>query len=543
MRAGRKLSPFRAQPAFWEAKLRNLMRGTAHTGPETTEAAQAALARGDIATAEQICARLVNANPGNGRAFALLTETALIRGRVDAALVCATRAVDGAPQDAIAHLMLAKARFAQNDLAGALDAAEAAASLSASSPQADDALGAIFGLLGRHEDAERLCRRAVAARPEIAQFQYNLAATLRMLGRLAEAQQHCDRAIACDPSFARAYYIRSDLRIQTRERNNIAELEAALAAAGADWRAKVMLHYALAKEFEDLDDDASAFAQARAGAELQKRFMKGDSGAELAQIDAIIRGQTKDWLGIAREGDRSSRPVFVAGLPRTGTTLVERIVASHSAMASVGETNLFPRLAAERLGGDAAGKSCDFRALGSSYAAVVERVYQPDGKRFVDKTLQNYLYCGAIHAALPRAKFILVRRDPLDAGWALYKAHFQQGVAFSYDLEELADYCLAFERLAAHWRRTLPAEALLEVAYEDVVRDQEGQSRRIIEFLDLPWEDQVLRFHESPAPSATASAVQVRRPLYASSIGRWRRHEKALQPFRDRLLRGRVSTQ
>ncbi len=516
------------------------MREGALTGVETTaDDAQAALARGDIAIAEQICARLVSADPKNARAFALLTETALLRGRVDAALVCAARAAEGAPRDAIAHLMLAKARFAHGDLVGALDAAEKAASLPASSPQIDDALGAILGLLGRHQEAERLCRRAVEARPEIAQFHYNLAATLRMLGRLSEAQDHCDRAIACDPGFARAHYIRSDLRTQTSERNNIADLEAAIAAVGSDWRAKVMLHFALAKEFEDLEDDASAFRHVRAGAELQKRYVKSDGAAEIARVDAIIGSQTKDWLDIKREGDRRCNPVFVVGLPRTGTTLVERIVASHSAMTSAGETNVFPRLSANRT----VDANCDLTELGRSYAAIVERVYETCGKRFVDKTLQNYLYCGVIHAALPRAKIILVRRDPLDVGWALYKAHFQQGFTFSYDLEELADYCLAYERLAAHWKKALPAESLLEVAYEDVVRDQEGASRRIIEFLDLPWEDQVLRFHESPAPSATASAFQVRCPIYASSLEKWRRHERALEPFWKRLSLGRKLTQ
>ncbi len=513
------------------------MRGAAPIECEaTTEAAQAALARGDIATAEQICARLIRIDSGNGRAFALLTETALLRGRIDAALVCAARAVEGAPQDSTAHLMLAKARFAQCDLVGALDALEKAASLPASSPQIDDAVGAMMGLLGRHEDALRLCGRAVVARPGVAQFHYNLAATLRMLGRLEEALEQCDRAIACDGHFARAHYIRSDLRIQTRERNNIADLEAAIAAAGTDWRAKVMLHYALAKELEDLEDDTGAFAQARTGAELHKRFVKSDGAMEVARIDEIIRSQTKDWLNAAQEGDRACAPVFVVGLPRTGTTLVERIVGSHSTMTLVGETNIFARLADDISGDAASRKSYDFRELGHRYAAAVERIHRPGGVRFVDKTLQNYLYCGVIHAALPLAKILLVRRDPLDAGWALYKAHFQQGFAFSYDLVELADYCLAYGRLAAHWRKTLPAQSFLDVAYEDVVLGQERESRRIIEFLGLPWEDQVLRFHESRAPSATASAVQVRRPIYASSIGKWRRHEQGLAPFRKRLL-------
>jgi tetratricopeptide (TPR) repeat protein len=504
----------------------------------TTDAAKAALARGDVAAAEQVCVRLLKVDPENAHALALLTETALIRGRVDAALVSGARAVASAPLDAIAHLMLAKARFAQGDIAGALDSAERAACLPASSPQIDDALGAMLGLLGRHEDAERLCRRAVLAGPEIAQFHYNLAATLRMLGSLTEAQEHCNRAIACDRTFARAYYLRSDLRIQTRERNNICELEAAIAATDVDSAAKVMLHYALAKELEDIEEDAAAFAQAHAAAEMQKRLAKGDCAEEIARIDRIIRRPSKNWLEIASEGYRDCTPVFVVGLPRTGTTLIERIIASHSAMTSVGETNVFPRLAVDSALDPASSDNCAFKELGARYAAVVERVYQPGGKCFVDKTLQNYLFCDAIHAALPFAKIILIRRDPLDAGWALYKAHFQQGFAFSYDLEELADYCLAYERLAAHWRKTLPTQTFLEVAYEDVVQDQEGQSRRIIAFLDLQFENRVLRFHESIAPSATASAVQVRRPIYSSSIGKWRRHERALEPFCNRLSQG-----
>jgi len=147
------------------------------------------------------------------------------------------------------------------------------------------------------------------------------------------------------------------------------------------------------------------------------------------------------------------------------------------------------------------------------------------------------LYCGLIHVTLPRAKIILVQRRPMDACWAMYKAHFAGKFAFSYDQEELADYYLAYRRLSAHWKATLPAHALLEISYEDVVRDQEAESRKTIEFLGLSWDDEVLRFHESKAPSATASAVQVRRPIYASSIGKWRHHADALAPLRARLSR------
>jgi len=168
----------------------------------------------------------------------------------------------------------------------------------------------------------------------------------------------------------------------------------------------------------------------------------------------------------------------------------------------------------------------------------------PRNTRFIDKTLQNYLHCGFIHAALPRAKIILIRRHPLDACWAMYKAHFQEGLfSFSYDQLELAEYYLAFRRLAQHWRSVLPAHALLEVRYEDIVGRQAAESRRIIDFLGLPWEEDVLRFHQSKVPSATASAVQVRRPIYSSSVGKWRFHAQHLSPLHARLARAIPSSE
>jgi hypothetical protein len=226
--------------------------------------------------------------------------------------------------------------------------------------------------------------------------------------------------------------------------------------------------------------------------------------------------------------------VFVTGLPRTGTTLVERIIASHPAMGSVGEAGAFAselvRAMADRAG------TADPAHLGKRYMeAATFRL--PPNARFVDKTLENYLHCGLIHVTLPAAKIILVQRHSVDAGWAIYKAHFRDKFPFSYDQVALADAILAFRRLSQHWKPVLPTNVLMVVQYEDIVRDPETSSRKIIAFLGLPWADEVLRFHESPAPSATASAVQVRRPIYASSIGKWRHHAQNLAPLRARLAR------
>jgi tetratricopeptide (TPR) repeat protein len=499
----------------------------------TMDAARRALAGGDLSAAERICADVLAAAPQDGSAWTLLTETALRRDRPDAAIVCADRAVAFTPNDPIAHTLRAKCLFFSGEAGRALDAAETASRLIGAAPEALDALGAIFGLLGLHQRAAELFRRAVAARPDVPQYLFNLAATERMTGMLAAAEAHCDAAIALDRHYSLAYYLRSDMRIQTPGRNHIAEMEALICEGKPAWRSEVMLRFALAKEFEDLDEHERAFAQVVAASDLQRRSISYDGGAEIAEIDQVIRTQTRSWIATCPPGFSAADPVFVVGLPRTGTTLVERIIASHSAMSSGGETGAF---AVElRRAMKSSSSRLDLADIGSRYVDSVAAFGVPRNRRFVDKTLQNYLHCGIIRAALPGAKIILIQRHPLDACWAIYKTLFLGKFSFSYDQLELAEYYLAFRRLARHWKSALPSHALLEVRYEDIVRDQAAESRRIIDFIGLPWEDEVLRFHESPAPSATASAVQVRRPVYASSVGKWRRHAEGLKPLRVRL--------
>jgi tetratricopeptide (TPR) repeat protein len=497
-----------------------------------TDAARQALAAGDVAAAERICKQIMSVAREHGPVWALLTETALLRNRPDAAIVCAERAVALMPDDAIAHALRAKCLLMSGEIGPALAATEAAERVVGTAPEALDAVGAMFGLIGRHAQAGALFRRAVAARPDVAQYRFNLAATERMTGALADAEAHCDAAVACDPRYCVAHYLRSDLRIQTAERNHVAEMERLLAAADLPWSDEVLLRYALGKECEDLGEHARAFAHVAAGADLQRRSIAYDPRADIAEVDGIIATQTRAWLATLPPGCGDVAPVFVVGLPRTGTTLVERMIAGHGTMTSIGEAGAFAVALhrAMRSGGRA-----DFAQLGRHYLDQVAAFGPPRGRRFVDKTLKNYLLCGLIHAALPHAKIVLVRRHPLDAGWAIYKAHFRGGFAFSYEQGELADYILAFRRLAAHWRATLPPQAYMEVGYEDVVRDFSATARRLISFVGLPWEEGILRFHESPAPSATASAVQIRRPLYSSSVGKWRVHAERLARLRTRL--------
>jgi tetratricopeptide (TPR) repeat protein len=502
--------------------------------PPTINAARRAFSRGDIAATEQICAQILAHDAKDWAAWALLTETALQRGRPDAAIVCAERAVALTDRTAIPLILRAKCLLLTGKTREALGAAEMAEMRVGTTAEALDALGAVFGLLGLHERARGLFLRAAAARTDVPQYLFNLAATERMTGALTQAEAHCDAVIALDQRYGLAHYLRADLRIQSADRNHIAAMEAVIQDGRLSPPSEVMVRFALGKECEDLELYERAFHHVQAGCELQHRLVGRVRIDGVAEIGRIITSHTRNWLGAAPPGHASAAPVFVTGLPRTGTTLVERIIASHPAMRSVGETSAFAAaLARANADGTSGG---DPASLGRRYMDAVGVLGVLD-MRFVDKTLDNYLYCGLIHAALPAAKIILVRRRPMDACWAIYKAHFQGKFPFSYHLIELAEYYLAFRRLSRHWKATLPSDVLLEIDYEDIVTDQEATSRRLIAFVGLPWDEGVLRFHDSPAPSATASAVQVRRPIYASSIGKWRHHAHGLAPLRARLLR------
>jgi tetratricopeptide (TPR) repeat protein len=502
----------------------------------TFDAAQSAFMRGDLAAAERLCVDVLSRAPGDSRPWSLLSETALRRGRPDAAIVAAEKAVALDGRDPMARLMRAKCLALDGRVAEAQEAAELGVRLAGGSSAALDGLGAIFSMIGRYDRARDLFQAAVAAAPRDPQPLYNLAAAERMMGRLEEAEAHCDQVIARDRRHALAYYLRADLREQTADRNHIAEMEALLCAGPRNPQSEVLIRFALGKECEDLGRYAQAFRHIKAGAELHRRSLRYDVGDDVARIDRFIRA--KGPFAAAAGGFAGDDPIFIVGLPRSGTTLVERIVAAHSAVASAGELGAFPAELRKAAGGrDWTDRSdaIDWASLGQAYCRAARQRQPAPSPRLIDKFPGNYLYCGAIQAALPRARIIAVRRGPLDSCFSLYKAHFAGAWPFSYDLDEMATYYAAFRRLMDHWMETLPAQALLEVAYEDIVADFPGTSRRIVAFLDLPWEDGVLRFHGSLAPSATASAVQVRRPLYASSVGKWRNYAQELEPLRRRL--------
>jgi tetratricopeptide (TPR) repeat protein len=431
----------------------------------------------------------------------------------------------------------------------AFAAAESAERCAARDGALADAIGTLYSAGNDQTRALAAYDRAVALEPQNPRFLYNRATVRRFLGQLAGAEDDYDRVIALQPTDLEAYKNRTDLRTQTAQRNHIKELEAVASRPIADWRGEVQIRYALAKEYEDLGDFSTSFEHLARGAAKRRQHLRYDIAADEATvqwiIDAYPGSERPRAAGDADADTDAGAPIFIIGLPRSGTTLVERILASHSTLHSAGELACFAlslvdavrrrtgRAQLPRRELVASSAATDFAALGRDY---LQRAHLASGGsgRFIDKMPLNYLYCALIRSALPGAKIVHVTRHPMAVSYAMYKTLFKDGYPFSYDLDEIARYYIAYRRLMEHWQSTLPG-ALHHVSYEALVADQLGETRKLLAFCGLEWQDSCAQFHVNPTASTTASAVQIRRPIYDSSVSQWRRYERQLSGLRGRL--------
>jgi tetratricopeptide (TPR) repeat protein len=501
-------------------------------------AASRAIASGHLADAHAMLSRHVAASPDDLPAMRLLSQTCFRMGMRDAGFEAALRAVDLAPGD-IAYGLDAAFNLVRAGRRGdALALARRIAAQAPSDPYHHDTLGTIFTHCEAPEEAIDHFAAACAAAPDEPGLLFNLASAQRMVGLKKKAEDSLDRMIAIDPSDGTAWLARSSIRRQTPENHHVAQLEAALRAAG-ETPAAIPIGYALAKELEDLGRYAESFAALDMASRRQRASMEYDEAGEIALM-AAMRSTACPPLPATETAP--SPPIFIFGLPRSGTTLVERIVTSHPGVHSAGETN---GLAAEvwrvasRDGRPAKSVAAvrqaietEAAAIGRNYMAAVRQKF-PEGV-FVDKTPSHYLFAGLIRAAIPGARIICLRRDPMDSCYAMYKTLFKGIYPFTYDLGELATYYAHWHALIAHWETTM-GDAWLTVDYEDLVRHPEPAMRRIVTHAGLPWGPEYARFHERTAPVTSASAGQVDRPIYADSIGQWRRYADELRPLRDRL--------
>lgn len=397
--------------------------------------------------------------------------------------------------------------------------------------------------LGRHERAYACAGRCLKAGSPTLENRYLLVGAAIAVGQFDEADEQLEIVISTQPDEAEAYYTRATLRRQVDENNHVDQLRTKLSKLRPGSPAEVPLCYALGKELEDLGSYADAFAHIHRGASARCARLSYDVRGDMQVMQDIAATFDESWWDATPSGEDASGPIFVLGLPRSGTTLVERILGSHVDVASLGETNDFT-YSVMRSGSPAADKdelmrnvaAADMRRLGREYWQALLG-YGEQSTFLIDKTPGNFLYLGLIAKALPGARILHVHRHPMASCYAMYKSLFRMGYPFSYDLQALGKYWLEYNNLMTHWH-SLFGDRILDVSYENLVDDLETVSRQVVEHAGLEWSDACLRFHESTAPTATASAAQVRTPLYRSARDLWRQYERQLSPLRDILSAG-----
>jgi len=459
-------------------------------------------------------------------------------GRHAEALPFARQAVAGARVGAPAHALLATILLALGQPEAAQAIVADALNLGPGSGDAYDGLAHVSMRLGLHEQANGLYRRATQVAPDEARFWYNLASSERSLGRLDAAEDACDRAISLDQTQYGSYLLRSELRVQTPQANHLDDLRRRLALAPDDNPARMFLGYALAKELDDLGEYDEAFRWYAAAAAARRQRLAYDVAVDERKLAAIEAAFPKAGPKTSTRGDGPAPFVFIVGLPRSGTTLLERLVSGSPDVVTNGETDNFSRAL---MGATPPGPGGVFtRAASADPHAVATAYVRAAGGRsgvcVVEKLPMNYLYLGAIQRALPDAALLLMARSPVDSCFAMFRTLFGEAYPFSYDFEDLARYYAAYARLTAHWKRTL-GEALHEVRYEALVDRPAEVGGAAVRHCGLAWRDEAVDIQNNRSASYTASAAQIRRPIYTTSRDRWRRYETHLGPLIDALRR------
>ncbi|WP_298917900.1 tetratricopeptide repeat-containing sulfotransferase family protein [uncultured Algimonas sp.] len=497
---------------------------------------------------QALYARSVDAlrqNERNPLAFFFLGQLASVTGQDEKALELFAKATEHAPDNVRFQAYHAKALMTAGQKAAAESRADIAVGIGTVDAFLLDLIGSVYSRAGRHDLAFPLFESAVEHDPHWAGFHFNLAVSAQFLGRFDQAASAYEKAVSLNPKFCEGWYALVGLRTQTADDHKLDTLVSLFETSAADADSRLLLGHAIAKTLEDLGQYEESFDWLEKAKTVKRRQIAHDREARDRIFEASCRVPFKP-VAIPKSQDTNIVPVFVMGLPRTGTTLVDRILSSHPDVVSIGEMNIVPDAISQAMqaGGMLPTRETLFRAsmphLDQAADYIMTQRHDRAAARthVIDKTPHNFLYAGLIHRMLPQARIIVLRRNAMDSCLSNYRQLFalnNRDHDYAYDLEDLAQYYRQFDRLMTHWRSNLPTNRFLEINYEDIVFNQEEQTRRLLAFCDLSWNATCLRFHENTAPVDSASSVQVRRPLNADGIGRWKKYGAKLDRLRAAL--------
>lgn len=504
------------------------------------------LLQGDAANAIAWLEKAAAAKPGDALIWNTLGGVFHNLRRSDDAIAAYSKAIVLAPDTAALHKNLAIAYHAAERWAEARDHYDKVLALEPTDAFAHNAVGVALERMGLGYQAEAAYAQALALKPDYAEARNNLASLKRDAGDFAGALELYGKAIADDPFYTQSYLSRAELVTAAPGDAAIDDLQRMAGLIGAnDPRLPpgkaVFIHFALAKALADTGDHAGAFAQMNKGNALKRAMTIYNRESTSAYMRGVAEVFTKDRLAAGAKSQNA--PIFIVGMPRSGTTLIEQILASHPDVRAMGESAAFDAAARGVLG--ATSVSLNYAAHAGDLAKSAERIAVDyldriaplmEGRtRSVDKQPGNFLNIGVIRMAFPHARIVHAVRDPVDTCVSCYSKLFREAQNFTYDLGDLGRYYRDYRELMAHWKSVLPEGAILDLAYEDVVRDLEGSARRLLAYCGLAWNDDVLEFYRTRRPIAAAAALQVRQPMYSTAIGRAKPYEAYLGPLREAL--------
>ena len=461
----------------------------------------------------------------------------------DQALATAQEALKRNPQNADALAYMGAIYVDQDKVELAFDVLNKSLKLAPNKPETLNMMGRALFEADQPQKAIALYQRAIALKPDFSDPYNNMGNALKELGKFDEAMKAFETCLALSPTSIGTYVNLVDAhKFRSNDDVHLKAIEEQLAKADTlTEERRMQMSFAGAKAYDDLKRYDEAFPLLLRGNALKRKTIGYDEPTILGYFDRIKNVLTEDVIRALSGGGAQSRtPIFVLGMPRSGTTLVEQILASHPRVAGAGELKDMSNTVNAVRGKDGAqapypefvpaATPAEIARIGEAYLQKLNR-HAPGAERITDKMPSNFYFLGLIHLALPGAKVIHTNRNPVDTCVSCFSKLFAGHQDQTYNLGELGRYYRAYHGLMAHWRRVLPQGAFLDVQYEEVVADTEGQARRILDYCGLEWDAKVLDFHRTERPVKTASSSQVRQPIYSSSVARWRNYEKFLGPL------------